>query len=95
MEAELIHGVTPSYNTRHQKWLSNIQTQVKYTPQLIANCLQENVTRNNQLVTQHDYLIKTANPVIDEEKGVSVEYIQLIKKPQNSDQFGSNPLTVR
>ena len=61
METEPIYDRTPYYNTRHQKWLRNIQNQVNNTTNFIANCLQENLERNTQLVTQHEYLKKWAN----------------------------------
>ena len=77
-----------------QKWLWNVHNQVKDTPHLIANCRQEILARNDQLGTQHDYLTKMANAIIDEDIGVAMYYRQLIKT-QIIDQFGSNPSPMR
>ena len=59
--------------------MRNIHNPVKDRPHLIANYLQENVTRIAQPVTQHDYMNKMANAVIEEDTEVSIEYRQLIK----------------
>ena len=59
--------------------MRNIHNQVKNTPQLIYNYLQENVTRNSQPVIQHDYLTKTANETIYEYTGIAMKYRQIIK----------------
>ena len=74
MEEDPIQGGTSSYNTRHQKCLWNVQNQVKDTPHFVANFLQENFTINGQPVTQHDYLTKVDNAIIDEEIGVAMKY---------------------
>ena len=62
-------------------------------PHFISNFLQENVTRNSQPVTHHDYLTKITNEIIDEDTGVSMEYIKFILK--KLDQFGSNTSPMR
>ena len=60
---------------------------MKDTSIVISNYLQENLARNTQPVTQHEYLTKMANSIIDEYLGVAVEYINPIKT-QMIDQFG-------
>ena len=58
--------------------MNNVHNQVKDTPQLIYNFIQENLERNAQPVTQIDYLTKRANAVIYEDIGVAMEYIRII-----------------
>ena len=60
---------------------------MKDTSIVISNYLQENLAGNTQPVTQHEYLTKMANSIIDEYLGVAVEYINPIKT-QMIDQFG-------
>ena len=53
--------------------LQNVHNQVKYTPNLIANCIEENFPRNDLPVTPHDYLTNMSNQIIYESTGVSTE----------------------
>ena len=53
--------------------MHNIHNQAKYTPHLIDNCIQENVTRKSQPITQHDYLTKIANTIIDKDTEVTMD----------------------
>ena len=78
MTARAVLVCDTSCNKQYPKCLSNIHNQVKDTPHLIANCLQLILTRNNQPITQHDYLTKMANAIIYEDTRVAMEYIQLI-----------------
>ena len=66
---------------------------MKDTPHLISNCLLENETRNDQPVTENDYMTNMANIIIYDDTGFAMEYRQIIKT-QNSDQFGSNTSPV-
>ena len=40
------------------------------------------MTRNNQPLTQHEYLTKIANSIIGEDIGVTLEYRHIVKKPK-------------
>ena len=46
---------------------------MKYTPTLIANCLQENLEEKTQPVTNYEYLTRKANVTIDEDAGAAME----------------------
>ena len=82
VESNTIYGLTPPYNTQHQKWLRNVHNQLKYTPHLISNRLQENLEINDPTEIQHDYLTKIANAIIDEDTGIAMEYRHLVKNPK-------------
>ena len=47
----------------------NIHEQVKFTPQVIDNCLKENVSRIPRTMTYHDYPTNMANAIIDDDTG--------------------------
>ena len=55
--------------TIHQHRLMNIHEQVKSTSQVIDNCLKENLSRLLITITQHDYLTRTANAIINDDTG--------------------------
>ena len=63
--------------------MRNVHNQVKDTPHLIANCLHENLAIDAQPVIDHYYYTKVANSIIDEYTSVTMDYIQLIKKPKH------------
>ena len=68
----------------------NVHDQAKATPKLIANYLQDNTTRQYQSMTQHKYLTKIANAIIDDGTGKELRYLQLSKHPQKIKN-GNNP----
>ena len=94
VESEPTYRGTPYYNTQHQKWFHNVHNQVKDITHLISNCIQEKLTRKYQPVKQHYYLTKMTNEIIDEDTGVAMEYIHIIKT-QNTNQFVSNTSPIR
>ena len=47
----------------------NLHDQGKATPNLITTCLQENMTKHLLSMTNHDYMKKKANAIIDEDIG--------------------------
>ena len=55
--------------TRHQHWLMNIHEQVKTTPQVIFNCLKDNSFKLPKTMTQHHYITKMYNSIIDDDTG--------------------------
>ena len=73
--------------------MHNVHNQLKGAPYLMVNCIQENLARNNQPVTRHNYMTKMANSIIDEYTCVTMEYRHIIKI-QNTDQFRSNNLQM-
>ena len=63
------HTETSSYNTQHQQWMMNIHKQVKYKLQLTNICLQENMTKHSQSMTQNEYMTEMVNSIIDKDIG--------------------------
>ena len=69
--------------TRHQQCLIYVHEQVKATPQLIDNCLKYNMIRHPRTMTQHDYITKMANAIIDDYTVKELNYCQLSKHPKH------------
>ena len=55
----------------------NVHKQVNDTPQLINTCLQKNMTKHSQSMTQHGYPTQMANVIIDEYTVKELNYQQL------------------
>ena len=69
----------------------NVHNKVNSTLQFIDKCLQGNITRKSQSMTQHKYLTKMANAIIDENTGKELSYRKWCKIP-NIRKYGNNPL---
>ena len=63
--------------TIHQHCLMNINEQVKFTPQVIENCLKDNASILSQNIIQQDYPTNMANAIIDYDTGKELNYRQL------------------
>ena len=53
-EINQVERATPAV-TRHQQWMMNIHEQVKITPQVIDNCLNDNAFKIPQKITHQNY----------------------------------------
>ena len=68
---------------KHQQWIMNIHEQFKVTHQLIYKFIHDNIILHSRTITQHTYLTKTANTIIDKDTGKEFNYHHLSKNPKH------------
>ena len=68
----------------------NIHEQVKAKTKVIDNCLKKNSIRLPKTITQHNYITKMANMIIDVDKGKELNYFQLSKHPKHQKVYNKS-----